>query len=59
MWIRTVRGWRFIKVEKTQQDFWNPDDSMLSVEQVKHMEIDDFILNGYQSHPTIKAPLSN
>ena len=40
-------------------EFWNPDDSMLSVEQVKHMEIDDFILDDYQSHPTIKAPLSN
>jgi thymidylate synthase len=40
-------------------EFWNPDDSMLSVEQVKHMEIDDFILDDYKSHPTIKAPLSN
>jgi hypothetical protein len=40
-------------------EFWNPDDSMLSIEQVKHMQIDDFILDGYQSHPTIKAPLSN
>ena len=40
-------------------EFWNPDDSMLSMEQVKHMELDDFILDNYQSHPTIKAPLSN
>ena len=40
-------------------EFWNPDDCMLSIEQVKHMEVDDFILNEYQSHPTIKAPLSN
>jgi len=40
-------------------EFWNPDDSMLSIEQVKHMKVDDFILDGYQSHPTIKAPLSN
>ena len=40
-------------------EFWNPDDSMLSIEQVKHMQIDDFILDGYQSHSTIKAPLSN
>jgi len=40
-------------------EFWNPDDSMLSVEQVKHMELSDFILDGYESHPSIKAPLSN
>jgi thymidylate synthase len=40
-------------------EFWNPDDSMLSVEQVKHMELDDFIIKNYQSHPTIKAQLSN
>lgn len=40
-------------------EFWNPDDSMLSVEQVKHMELDDFILDGYQSHPAIKFTLSN
>jgi thymidylate synthase len=40
-------------------EFWNPDDSMLSIEQVKHMQIDDFTLENYQSHPTIKAPLSN
>jgi thymidylate synthase len=40
-------------------EFWNSDDSMLSIEQVKHMELDDFILDNYQSHPAIKAPLSN
>jgi len=40
-------------------EFWNPDDSMLSIEQVKHMKVDDFILDGYQSHSPIKAPLSN
>ena len=40
-------------------EFWNPNDNMLSIEQVKHMQIDDFILDGYQSHPSIKAPLSN
>lgn len=40
-------------------EFWNPDDSMLSIEQLKHIEVDDFILDGYQYHPTLKAPLSN
>ena len=40
-------------------EFWNPNDSMLSIEQLKHIKVDDFILDGYQYHPTIKAPLSN
>jgi len=40
-------------------EFWNPDDSMLSIEQLKHIEVDDFILDKYQSHPKIKAILSN
>jgi len=40
-------------------EFWNPDDSMLSIEQLKHIEVDDFILDRYQYHPSIKAPLSN
>jgi thymidylate synthase len=30
-----------------------------SVDDIAHYEINDFVLEGYQSHPTIKAPLSN
>ena len=40
-------------------EFWNPDDSMLSIEQLKHIEVGDFILDRYQYHQTLKAPLSN
>ena len=40
-------------------EFWNPDVSILDTQQVKHIEVNDFILDGYQSHPAIKAPLSN
>ncbi len=38
-------------------EFWNPD--AILIEQINHIEISDFILENYQSHPTIKAPLSN
>jgi thymidylate synthase len=38
-------------------EFWNPDASL--IEQIEHIEISDFEVRDYQSHPTIKAPLSN
>ena len=38
-------------------EFWNPDASL--IEQIEHIEISDFHIEGYQSHPAIKAPLSN
>jgi thymidylate synthase len=38
-------------------EFWNPD--MGTFEQIDHIEVDDFLLEGYQSHGKIKAPLSN
>jgi thymidylate synthase len=38
-------------------EFWNPD--MGTFEQIKYIEVDDFWLEGYQSHEKIKAPLSN
>ena len=38
-------------------EFWNPDASL--IEQIEHIEISDFDIRDYQSHPTIKAPLSN
>jgi thymidylate synthase len=38
-------------------EFWNPDARLL--EQIEHIEISDFEFRDYQSHPTIKAPLSN
>jgi thymidylate synthase len=44
---------------RINNEFWNHDDSYLSIEQVKHMELDDFHLINYKSHSTIKAPLSN
>jgi len=40
-------------------EFWNPDVSILDTQQIHHMQVDDFTLDGYQSHPAIKAPLSN
>ena len=38
-------------------EFWNPDASL--IEQIEHIKIEDFDIRDYQSHPTIKAPLSN
>ena len=38
-------------------EFWNPDAGF--IEQIEHIEISDFEIRDYQSHPTIKAPLSN
>jgi len=38
-------------------EFWNPDASL--IEQIEHIEISDFEIRDYQSHPAIKAPLSN
>ena len=38
-------------------EFWNPDSSILN--QIEHITPDDFIIENYQSHPAIKAPLSN
>jgi thymidylate synthase len=31
----------------------------VNVDDIAHYEINDFIINDYQSHPSIKAPLSN
>ena len=38
-------------------EFWNPDVDLLS--NLPHIEVSDFYVENYQSHPTIKAPLSN
>jgi thymidylate synthase len=38
-------------------EFWNPDAGI--IEQINHIEVSDFYVTDYQSHPTIKAPLSN
>ena len=35
--------------------FWNGFDVTL----FGHLDPDDFVIENYQSHPTIKAPLSN
>ena len=39
-------------------EFWNHEHQTIDG-WIKSMEIGDFTLDGYQSHPTIKAPLSN
>jgi thymidylate synthase len=39
-------------------EFWNHEHQTVDG-WIKGMEIGDFTLEGYQSHPTIKAPLSN
>jgi len=39
-------------------EFWNHKHQTIDG-WIKGMEIGDFTLEGYQSHPTIKAPLSN
>ena len=38
-------------------EFWNPEISI--IEQIQHIKPDDFQVLNYQSHPAIKAPLSN
>ena len=38
-------------------EFWNPDASFL--DQIEHIQPDDFYIKNYQSHARIKAPLSN
>jgi thymidylate synthase len=38
-------------------EFWNPEVSI--IEQIQHLKPDDFQVLNYQSHPAIKAPLSN
>jgi thymidylate synthase len=39
-------------------EFWNHEHQTIDG-WINDMEIGDFTLDGYQSHPTIKAPLSN
>mgnify|MGYP000865026398 CR=1 FL=1 len=39
-------------------EFWNHEHQTIDG-WINGMEIGDFTLDGYQSHPTIKAPLSN
>jgi thymidylate synthase len=38
-------------------EFWNPDASF--IEQIEHIQPTDFFIKDYQSHPAIKALLSN
>ena len=38
-------------------EFWNPDASI--IEQIEHIQPNDFYVEDYRSHPTIKIPLSN
>ncbi len=38
-------------------EFWNPNQSIIN--QIEHIIPEDFQILDYQSHPTIKAPLSN
>jgi thymidylate synthase len=38
-------------------EFWNPDASLF--DQIEHIEPTDFRVENYESHPTIKFPLSN
>jgi len=38
-------------------EFWNPEIGI--IEQIQHIKPDDFQILNYQSHPAIKAPLSN
>jgi len=43
-----------LKIEKTNE-FWNGFD----VSMFTHLDVNDFTVENYQSHPTIKLPLSN
>lgn len=38
-------------------EFWNPDQG--TIDQINYITPDDFYIKDYQSHSTIKAPLSN
>jgi thymidylate synthase len=38
-------------------EFWNRDADLLS--NLPHIQVSDFYVDNYQSHPAIKAPLSN
>jgi thymidylate synthase len=38
-------------------EFWNPDVSLF--DQIAHIQPSDFYIENYESHPTIKFPLSN
>ncbi len=38
-------------------EFWNPDVSLF--DQIEHIQPADFYVENYQSHSTIKFPLSN
>ena len=38
-------------------EFWNPDADLLS--NLPHIQVSDFYVDNYQSHPKISAPLSN
>jgi thymidylate synthase len=38
-------------------EFWNPDADLLS--NLPHIQLSDFYVDNYQSHPKIVAPLSN
>jgi thymidylate synthase len=38
-------------------EFWNPNQSIIN--QIEHIIPEDFQVLDYQSHPAIKAPLSN
>jgi thymidylate synthase len=43
-----------LAIQKTDA-FWKDFD----ISQVSHLDPDDFVIENYKSHPTIKAPLSN
>ena len=43
-----------LKIEKTDE-FWNGFDASMFT----HLDVNDFTIENYQSHPTIKLPLSN
>ena len=44
-----------LKIEGYPEEYFNPNDERLFDE----FDIPDFVIENYQSHPTIKAPLSN
>jgi len=49
-----------IKEQLNRTSYDLPSVELLGeVDDIAHYEIDDIILKGYQSHPTIKIPLSN
>jgi thymidylate synthase len=50
-----------VKEQLTREPYPLPTVKILDkeVDDISHYEISDFELIGYQSHPTIKLPLSN